>query len=153
MVVFEGNLTGEAKKFFIKKKKTAYKKIIFLSLTLILPIIELFRGTEFLLIPILLYVFVFLVFVLLLCKEERRVTADVPKKISFMDEYIICLTDTTEETRRFSEVKYIYDFGEFYYIEFLNRNSNSNFICQKNLISKGSIREFEVIFESLIIKK
>ncbi len=50
-------------------------------------------------------------------------------------------------------MKKITDEGDWYQIIFYFPHKVGDCICQKDLITEGSIEEFENIFEGLIVKK
>ena len=52
-----------------------------------------------------------------------------------------------------SEVIKVIDYGEWYCVFFNSRHVVTDYICQKDLIVKGSIEEFEQVFEGKIIHK
>ncbi|MBQ2702084.1 MAG: hypothetical protein IJF64_03745 [Clostridia bacterium] len=55
--------------------------------------------------------------------------------------------------RSIDDVKKVIDMGEFYDIIFYFPNQWSNCICQKDLIIKGTIEEFEEFFKDKIVRK
>lgn len=55
-------------------------------------------------------------------------------------------------TRKITNVKKILDCGEVYYIIFKFGDITNSWICQKSNIVNGSINEFEVIFQSKIVR-
>ena len=56
-------------------------------------------------------------------------------------------------TRKLSRVKKVLDCGEVYYIIFKFGDITNSWICQKNNIISGTIEEFELLFQSKIIKE
>ena len=56
-------------------------------------------------------------------------------------------------TRKLSKVKKVLDCGEVYYIIFKFGDITNSWICQKNNIISGTIEEFELLFQSKIIKE
>ena len=46
-----------------------------------------------------------------------------------------------------SDAKQLRDFGEFYEIVFPFGKVSDKFICQKNLLTQGTLEEFEKLFE------
>ena len=59
-------------------------------------------------------------------------------------------TESFSENRTFDDIKYIVDFGEGYFIYFVGLRQSLSFLCQKDLIKKGSIEKFEQLFEGRI---
>lgn len=58
-----------------------------------------------------------------------------------------------DKSKPISKVKKIIDMGEWYYIIFKFGDISNSWICQKDLITIGTIEEFEKIFEGKIIRK
>ncbi|MBO6263179.1 MAG: hypothetical protein J6N93_02750 [Clostridia bacterium] len=57
------------------------------------------------------------------------------------------------ETNSLDDIKEVVDFGDFYKIYFYFPHKSNLFICQKDLITQGTIEEFEAMFEGKIIRK
>ena len=55
--------------------------------------------------------------------------------------------------RKLSKVKKVLDCGEVYYIIFKFGDITNSWICQKNNIVNGTIKEFETLFENKIIRE
>ena len=53
--------------------------------------------------------------------------------------------------RKISNIKAIHDYGEYYFITF-KKDISDNLVCQKNLLSIGTIKEFESYFKEKIVK-
>ena len=51
------------------------------------------------------------------------------------------------------KVKKVLDYGEFYYIMVNRFDFNNGVLCQKNLITEGTIEEFETIFKDKLVRK
>lgn len=54
------------------------------------------------------------------------------------------------KTKPLKKVKKVIDVGEWYYFIFKYGNISNSWVCQKNLITKGTIEEFEKLFEGKI---
>lgn len=52
-----------------------------------------------------------------------------------------------------SRVKRVIDAGEWYYIIFKFGDIGNSWICQKNLLTQGTIEDFEKLFEGKIVRK
>ena len=53
--------------------------------------------------------------------------------------------------REFSSIKKIIDYGEWYKIAFSHEKQDDSFVMQKNLITHGTIEEFEQLFKDKIV--
>lgn len=56
-------------------------------------------------------------------------------------------------TKSLSRVKKVIDAGEWYYIIFKFGDIGNSWICQKNLLTQGTIEDFEKLFETKIVRK
>jgi len=69
-------------------------------------------------------------------------------------EEIIAITSEKEyKSRPISTVKKVIDKDEWYHVKFYLGYRSNAFVCQKNLITKGTIEEFEKLFEGKIVRK
>ena len=151
MIEFNGDLYGEAKIFFLKQ---AIKKIRFLYLvvfTYLAPIFLLFAYR----LGVLRVFWVYPVLVLALCLFVRILlktgNKDLLIKQVYVDgKYIYSVTRKQKYTFKIKSVKKIIDYGDFYFIAFSPFLPISDIVCQKDLLSKGSLDEFEKIFHEKI---
>ena len=69
------------------------------------------------------------------------------------DRTVVCESEADYKETEIEDIKKIVDYGDFYRIVFYFPNLNARFICQKDLITQGSIEEFEERFSDKIIRK
>ncbi|MBO5417421.1 MAG: hypothetical protein J6A50_02310 [Clostridia bacterium] len=155
MIIFDGYITGNSEKRFRQKSITLGQNIMLLSLTLFFPAVLHLSLKLKSWIIILLYGLMFIIIPLGAripnsAKEKKAIT---PKKIIIKDGYITCLADKYEEIRNISDIKTVWDWGEFYEINFPFGKISEKFICQKDLLTIGSIEEFEDLFADKIVRK
>ena len=50
-------------------------------------------------------------------------------------------------------VKRVVDYGEWYDFVFYYSDRDLYFVCQKSLLTKGTLEEFEALFEGKIVRK
>ena len=60
---------------------------------------------------------------------------------------------TQVQRKPLSKVKKVVDAGDWYYVVFKGGSINSAFVCQKNLLTKGTLDEFEKLFEGKLVRK
>lgn len=77
----------------------------------------------------------------------------VPKKIFIDADTIRMESEKTVAVKSVVNVKKIIDVGEWYQILFYFPHKNMYFVCQKNLITKGTIQQFEQLFKDKIVRK
>lgn len=82
--------------------------------------------------------------------NKKSLSLIMPNRIIIQDEIIISEGENFHTEKEIEEIKKIVDLGDFYRIYFFFPNYDFAFICQKNLITKGSIELFELKFKDLI---
>lgn len=153
MIEFKGYLTGSAKKGFIRK--TRKFGLIGLSITvpLVLPIIFFF-GNALLHDPAFTYAMLGALLVLFVFpfipKGKKELSATLPKRIYIDGEFIVCVAERYTDSKFISDVKKVVDHGEYYELCFPFGKVSEKFFCQKDLLKRGSLREFEALFKGKI---
>ncbi len=156
MIVFEGYITGTAERFLKKKILSLCFLIVITASVLVIPISVLFekllplKGLTIILnliSPVCGLVACFIIF-----SKKKYLNEIKPKRVFVNNTMVSVEINKRTESRLPEEVKEVHDHGDFYVICFSNRKS-FQYICQKNLISKGSVEEFERLFEGRIVKE
>ena len=158
MFEFGGYISGKAEKYYTNKSFKLVCMIIIVSFIVTSPLFVLMAKLfdnwlaipMFLLIPVVLLPIMYLIEKF---KNPKKKEGYLPYRIFSDEEYVVCVTKKNEEYRLISEVKAVYDYGEWYAIIFPLGKKSPNFICQKSLLIKGSLEEFEALFEGKIIRK
>ena len=155
MIEFNGYITGVTEKRYWEKAKKKAQKIILLAGIVIFPIICVISYGMQSWMPIAILVLSIPAALLstVLPKSSKEKRSFNPKCIYTEEEYIVCITDQDEESRRIDAVKCVYEYEEFYELEFNAGNSSDKFLCQKSLLTHGTILEFETLFPDKITKK
>ena len=155
MIEFNGFLTDNTEKYFYKKTVKFGRIIILASLALLLPgaiALAIYGGFEIFL-EIFGGVSAILLLTTIIPKSKNSRRAYTPKRIFTDGESITCISDKYVETKFIEDAKVVYDNGEFYDIVFPIGNYSEKFVCQKNLLVKGSLEEFEALFEGKIERR
>ncbi len=162
MIEFNGHLTGAAQKRFFKRT-VEYNQMQVLIGTLLslpcVPYLSWFMKTPIsptLVIAICSTVGIcFILFMLLtyIPKSKKAKRAHTPRRVFIDNEMIVCVADKYQTTRKINDVKKVLDRGEFYELVFSLTKISEKFICQKDLLTKGSLAEFERIFEGKLVKQ
>ncbi len=160
MIEFKGYLTGNAEKRFFKRsvefaQAQCFAGMLFSLLTAV-PVLAMIMRPRFTPERVF-YLFVvlgatILLFMLLVrippnAKSKR---ARTPNLVYVQDDLIICAANKYQECRKVRDVKKVRDRGEFYEIVFFLDRYSEKFICQKDLLTKGTLEEFEHLFEGKI---
>ena len=162
MIKFEGKLSGTAEKFYLQKSVRTEQILLLSILALSIPGV-LFTAIVYLSIPLfklrsLLIVYsVSLMLIYLMPKLPGNAKSKreyMPNRISIEDQCIVLISNKHTDSKLIEHVKVVYDCGEYYDIRFpFGHYTSVPLICQKNLLTKGTIEEFEALFDGKIIEK
>ena len=163
MIEFDGKISGAAKKQMFKRGKQMGISILVMGLTIFFPFVilmwkdlESFSSFSIWQLPIAyIAVCIFLpliAWVLPISKKDKDALTTC--KVFVDKEYIVAiLGNGSEEYKLISDAKKLNDYGDFYELVFsLRAGKSENFICQKNLLTKGTLNEFEALFEGKIVR-
>ena len=154
MIDFSGYITGKAEKRFIKKSRELGQNIISVVMLFLFPTACYFtiKVEDSLYIRLFLILFIGLILITYIPKSKKEQKSLTPKRIFTDGESIICVADRYTESRFIDDVKKVKDYGEFYELFFPLGKVSEKFICQKDLLSKGTLEEFEALFDRKIIR-
>lgn len=154
MIEFRGYLNGAAEKHFHKMGRSLGRTFLLVAVLFFFPVIINIgvRTDNWKLIIAYSSLFAIVPLLSLIPQSRKERKAVTPKRIFTEDDYIICIADKYTESRLISEAKSLQDFGEFYVIRFPFGKISDKFVCQKSLLSKGTIQEFETLFAGKIEK-
>ena len=155
MIEFNGYISGPAEKAFWRKGR----KIVLIGYLFVVPAVipvllffgNLFQSKSFIyafaiyfaLVPVLFFI----------PKRKKEKLAMLPKRIYINGEHIVCVADRYTDSKFISDVKKVIDHGEFYELCFPFGKISEKFICQKDLLTKGSLREFEESLKRFLKRK
>lgn len=154
MIEFRGELTGECKKFLLKKQRhmqTTAMSFVLLPFCIVSILAAIFWK------PIALAFTIPFILTLILSalpasKGDQKVF--MPKRI-YIDLEEAVIVHECEKMERFhmlNTVETVEDYGEWYYFIFEFEDRDLYFVCQKDLLTQGTIEEFETLFEEKIVR-
>lgn len=151
MIRFYGELSKENKKIFvIKIKILLFLCFLLPSFLMIIPfIILVFTNSLIYLLPILLFIFIPIVFLIIKNKYYEDM---LPNEVIIKDNIIISIGVKFKYVKEILNISKVVDYGDCYKIFFKFPHKNQSFICQKDLIVEGSIKDFEKLFAGKIKK-
>ena len=153
MIVFEGYLSGKANKYFINKmlKRGCSYTVICLICTIPVWFFVSYKiGAVYEVMFALLLLIVISPFIACICITQKTRQKINLKKVIIKDDIIKAISDKYKISNDLSMVREVRDYGEFYDVMLSPLYFTSVYVCQKNMISKGSIKEFEMIFSDKI---
>ncbi len=162
MIEFKGKLTGAAEQWYMSKNSRSEQLFLLIILAASLPT-SLWIGIKILAIPLfklrgLLIIYsVSLMLIYLMPKLPGNAKSKrdyMPNRIYTEETHIVLVSDKHTESKLIEHVKVVYDYGEYYDIRFpFGHYTSVPLICQKDLLTKGSLEQFETLFEGKIIRK
>ena len=155
MIEFSGYISGIAQKHFFNKARKLGQYITMASVAILLPSIIYFslQTKNWLLLALYCILFFVIPLSARIPQSKKQRASIIPKRIYTEEDTIVCVADKYVEYRLLSDVKQVRDFGEFYEIIFPFGKISDKFICQKDLLTIGTIEDFEKLFEGKIVRK
>lgn len=153
MVQFNGQPSFEVQKHIYKKTR----RMLYIAFSvawgiLLFPIASFaisHNMTSFLYVylPMLpvLYLIVFA------CRPSKKKPM-LPGKLTIDNEYIEYKSKQATICRNISDVKVVRDYGDFYDIISYFGKGSDFFVCQKSLLSCGTLKEFERFFKGKLVR-
>lgn len=154
MIKFQGEISGECKKYILQRNTKTDRIATVIALSLFgVPITIGVCAINWKFIFLCLPVFVLIISLCSLPPSKKDLGLHIPTSVSIdpSTQDIISESDRFHIESAFSLVTEIWDFGEWYDIR--TEVDAGAFICQKNLICEGSLEEFESLFADKIIRK
>lgn len=153
MICFRGNLSEENKKrlnqgmVIINVITVAILSIIIaVSVTIAVIYDDVIWSIIYVIIPIMLALST-------LPPPKTKQDLVCPTEICIEDKTISIVGNTFHQEREISQIKKIKDVGTCYIIIFKFPNKSFHCLCQKDLITEGTLEQFENRFAELIVRK
>lgn len=156
MIVFDGCLTGKSQKYFINKLLNNFSKVVVILLLFTLPIwvfLSIKTNTYIYVIPAISILILLSPLIFRLCVSKKEQQRNTPKKIIINEGVVTSVSDKTIVSKNITQVKEVYDYGSFYYLVLPKIYIDAVFVCQKDLLSNGTLDEFELLFKDKIVRQ
>lgn len=163
MIEFKGYLTGTSQKYFCNQIVKFQRlfimftcipgfSIIYLFTYLywgynVEPKIIIISFIKIIIISLILLAIIYMLPRIQTKKEKEKIT---PRRVFIENDIIICQSNALVESRTIQDVKEVRDYGDFYYLVFPFGKYSYRFVCQKNLLTSGTIADFETLFAGKI---
>ncbi len=152
MIEFKGYISGAAEKYFFALSRKIVIKIFLVSEVLVLLPIA-FLGIKHGYWPALIFCAVGFVGIPLLTyipMTKKNKLGILPQRIYTDSESITCIAEKYVESKLIGDEIALRDHGEFYELVYPFGKASEKFICQKSLLTQGTLEEFEALFEGKI---
>ena len=154
MIEFKGELSKTCKKFVLKNEARCSKMALTIScFPFAVADIIWWAVSGKLYVLIVLPALVFTVFLAGIKPREKDYGVIMTKRVTIEGNDLECEGDQFHDIKSIDRVKSVIDYGEWYKIIFRFPNKSQRFICQKDLITQGTIEDFENRFADKIIRR
>ena len=154
MIVFNGQITGKAEQHYWQLQANLGTTLLLAAALMCSPIVLIFWSTPaYFLVVAVAYVLVActLPFMPQLLKKAFANPKYLPILITIDRDSLVCQTSQITESRTLQDVKYVKQYDEFYTLHFVMGKISINYVCQKSLLSNGSLEEFEALFQDKMV--
>ncbi len=153
MISFTGEMSEKCKNYVFKYEGMGTRIIaLIFSLILCVPVVILSITVDWIwvlcIIPLVL-----LVALSGIRPSKKEYALAIPHRIIIENGQLISKSDKFEVSTTMSKVKKVIDFGDWYHIRLSYPLWSSKFVCEKSLLTDGTLEEFESIFGSKLVKK
>lgn len=154
MIVFSGQVSFEIEKhIFRKTRKMLHIIVSIVWFVLLVPIVITTINTN---LVVFLYAYLFMLPAMNLAvltewpnKKRRKIATS---RITIHNRRIEYVSKQTTVYRFVSNVKIVRDYGDYYDIIFKFGKISDFFVCQKDLLSCGTLTEFEKVFKGKLVR-
>ncbi len=150
MIEFKGTITN---KEVIKRQAIKYKSVILICFVIAALFMLLLLGVYWIFRMILLCMMPIIIIAIIII--PNKYVAILPDKLFIdTDERTIVyqVKGSPETFKMLDDVTKVEDHGDYYAFCFNHRSAEMGFVAQKDLITKGTIEEFEEIFEEVLVR-
>lgn len=154
MIEFNGECSNKCAEFIIVLLKRLILIIIaIIAIPLNIPTVYLtITYSKLCLLWFIIYIVLFLVIIFMKVPPSKYYKL-VPSKVVINEDIMSIENEEFYFSRKCCDVKVVIDYGEWYFIKFYFPHKCQHFICEKALITQGTIEEFEKMFEGKIKRK
>ncbi len=148
MIEFTGELTGKSKRCVIRNMRRG----LFIASTVVFLLFGIPTVVFAMAYNYLLFLFLIPLGILFLnpfCQSDNM-KKPFRVKITIENDEVIYEHESVYNSYGINEVEEVVEYDEYYHILF--NNFNKNYVCQKDLLTSGTIEEFEALFEGKITR-
>ena len=154
MIEFNGEVNGAGKKFLIKDQILSQLLANSIVSAILLTPTLIFGGfNSKISYVVMIFCGIFILFSALPTKSVVSVILPQRIVVDLEERTIINQLKNREVFGMIDSVKLVEDYGEFYNIKFFFGDRVPYCICQKSLLTSGTLEDFEALFDGKMIKK
>lgn len=155
MIEFDGYINGAAEKRYQRNNRVLLLKVLIFAEFMVAPSIMIWgiKRENWLMVGLVGAALIIWPLLFLVPQGKKTRKATTPKNITIDKEFLTAKTDGDGHTKHINDVKQVVDHGEFYEIIFPFGKMSTYFICQKNLLKKGTLQQFEDLFKEKLTRR
>ena len=154
MIEFKGDLSKECRDYILNFHQLMSMIVVTFSVMPFIIADIVFSINKDLIFLIFMPIFVFIIVGAYFVKPKGELLEKMMEYYVAIDtENVIYEGNGRYLEIKIDDVKKIIDYGNFYKIKFYFPNTGRSLICQKSLITGGTIEDFEQLFGGLIVRK
>ena len=153
MIEFKGELSKTCKEFVVKNEANCARRAAIIVCIPLAAFDIWWSVPNHFIYLIALPALVMAVFLAGIKSNEKGYGLIMTKRVMIGNNYLECEGDQFHDIKSIDRVKSVIDYGEWYKIEFRLPGNSQRFICQKDLITQGTIEDFENLFADKIIRR
>lgn len=153
MIEFKGELSKTCKDFVVKNEANCARRAAIIVCIPLAAFDIWWSVSNHLIYLIALPALVMAVFLAGIKSNEKGYGLIMTKRVMIENNYLECEGDQFHDIKSIDRVKSVIDYGEWYKFEFSLPGNSQRFICQKDLITQGTIEDFENLFADKIIRR
>lgn len=154
MIVFNGQISGKAEAHYWQTQANLGSMLLIGASVACSPILLIFWNVpEYLLVVAVAYLLVAILLPLLpqLLKKALSNPKYLPMLITIDGNNLVCQTSLITENRTLQDVKCVKQYDEYYTVHFFMGKASIHYVCQKSLLTIGSLAEFEALFSEKMV--
>lgn len=153
MIEFSGKISGQTLNYTLNQERNRgliSASIVSVLLAIAVVVVAILYDTIFFI--GLAFPVIFIVISIFAKPSKSTYNLILPQKVYIEGDTLVSENEKFSFSRSLDQVESVIDFGEGYHIKFYSAYRCPKFICQKSLLTKGTIEEFEKLFEGKIIR-
>ena len=153
MIEFSGQISGQTLNYILnqeRKRGLIAACIVSVLAAIAIVVVAVIYDTVYLI--GLAFPVIFVVISVIAKPGKSTYHLILPQRVYIEGDMLVSENAEFSFSRKLDQVETVIDFGEGYHIIFYSAYRCPKFICQKSLLTKGTIEEFEKLFSDKIIR-
>lgn len=153
MIEFSGEISGQTLNYILKQERNrglVAACIVSVLAAIAIVVVAVIYDTVYFI--GLAFPVIFVVISIFAKPGKSTYHLILPQRVYIEEDILVSENEKFSFSRKLDQVETVIDFGEGYYIKFYSAYRCPKFVCQKSLLTKGTIEEFENLFSDKITR-